>query len=122
MKEASVLRIKRKIVGDRYKAAILLLDGYIDSNTAPQLKETLLSLGKEIHRFILDFSDVQYVSSAGWGIVLARIKEHREHGGDIVFVNMSKEISSVYELLELDKVIKHYPNAQEALNGFGEVT
>jgi anti-anti-sigma factor len=108
-------------MGKQKSIAILTLDGYIDSTTAAYLKDELLSLGRNIDRFILNFSGVEYVSSAGWGVILARIKEHREKGGDIIFTKMIKEVYSIYQLLELDKVIKYFPNIEESLKNFGEI-
>jgi len=122
MEETEELKITQTKVGEDHKTVILHLNGCIDSNTAPKLKEKLLSLGNEIHRFVLDFSEVEYISSAGWGVILGRIKENRDKEGDIVFVKMNNEVYSVYELLELNKVIKHFTNNQEALEYFGETT
>ncbi|UCG91167.1 MAG: STAS domain-containing protein [candidate division WOR-3 bacterium] len=118
MKEAEELKITQTITGDKQKIAILNLHGYLDSNTSPLLKERFLSLDSQTHCFVLDFSDVEYVSSAGWGVILGRIKDYRDKGGDIVFVRMNREVASVYELLELNKVMKHFITIQEAVHYF----
>lgn len=120
MKEAEELKITQTITGDKHKIAILSLHGYLDSNSSPRLKERFLSLDSETHRFVLDFRDVEYVSSAGWGVILGRIKDYRDKGGDIVFVKMNREVASVYELLELNKIMKHFISIQEALQYFIE--
>jgi anti-anti-sigma factor len=120
MNENSDLKITQTLIGKGNKIAILVLNGYIDSNTANILKEKLLFLGSKINRFILDFAKVDYVSSAGWGVVLSRIRENRQKGGDIVFVNMIKEVYSIYDLLELHKVIKHFTNVEDGLEYYGE--
>jgi anti-sigma B factor antagonist len=122
MKETVELNVAVRVMGKQKPIAILTLDGYIDSTTAAYLKDELLSLGRDIDRFILNFSGVEYVSSAGWGVILARIKEHREKGGDIIFTKMIKEVFSIYQLLELDKVIKYFPNIEESLKNYGEIT
>lgn len=120
MKETVELRISSRIFGKQKTVAIMSLEGFIDSTTSVILKDELGSLGRDINRFILNFSGVEYVSSAGWGVILARIKEHREKGGDIVFTKMIKEVYSIYQLLELDKVIKCFANIEESLRYFGE--
>ncbi len=120
MKEAEELKITQIVTGDKHKIAILNLHGYLDSNTSPLLKERFLSLDNETHRFVLDFTDVEYVSSAGWGVILGRIKDYRDKGGDIVFVKMNKEVASVYELLELNNIMKHFITIQEALDYFSK--
>ena len=121
MNEEEQLTITHSIIGKENKVAVLIMQGYIDSNTATTLKEKLLFLGNSLFRFILDFGQVEYISSAGWGVVLSRIKENRQKGGDIVFINMMKEVYSIYDLLELNKVIRYFSNVNEALEYIGEV-
>ena len=104
---------------DSSDLAMLTLDGYINSTTAVQLKKEIEHLGKKIFRFIINFRGVAYVSSAGWGVVLTRIREFREKKGDIVFINMSDEVQSIFELLELDQVIKYFSTTRDALRYFG---
>ena len=102
--------------------ALLTLEGYIDSTTALLLKHEIEHLGKKIFRFIIDFSGVEYVSSAGWGVFLTCIREFRGKEGDIIFVNMSDEVQSVFQLIELNQVIKHFPTVDDALKYLGVST
>ncbi|UCC10964.1 MAG: STAS domain-containing protein [candidate division WOR-3 bacterium] len=104
---------------DSNDLAMLTLDGYINSTTAVQLKKEIEHLGKKIFRFIISFRGVEYVSSAGWGVVLTRIREFREKKGDIVFINMSDEVNSIFKLLELNQVIKYFSTTKDALRYFG---
>lgn len=119
MEENTGLRITSRLIGKDKNIALLTLDGYIDTMTAPLLKKELLSAGDNICRFIVHFGGVDYVSSAGWGVILGRIKENREKGGDIVFVKMNKDVYSIYELLDLKKVIKYFPKIEDSINFYG---
>lgn len=113
------LRITSHIVHGDDEIALLVLDGYIDSTTAVQLRKEIEHFGRKIVRFVINFAGVEYVSSAGWGVILARIREFREQKGDIVFVKMSDEVHSIFELLELSQIIKYFPTVEEALKHFG---
>lgn len=119
MEENTGLRITSRLIGKDKNIALLTLDGYIDTMTAPLLKKELLSAGDEICRFIIHFGGIDYVSSAGWGVILGRIKENREKGGDIVFVKMAKDVHSIYKLLDLTKVIKYFAKIEEGINYYG---
>ena len=118
MQAKTELKVTSRIL-DSDDIAMLTLDGYIDSTTAVLLKREIEHLGRKIFRFIINFRGVEYVSSAGWGVVLTRIREFREKKGDIVFVKMSEEVFSIFQLLELDQVIKYFPAAEDALRYFG---
>jgi anti-sigma B factor antagonist len=104
---------------DNDEIAVLRLNGYIDSMTAVQLKKEIERLGKKICRFIIDFAGVEYVSSAGWGGILTRIREFRGKKGDIVFIRMSEEVNSIFELLELNQVIRYFPTIEEGFRHLG---
>jgi stage II sporulation protein AA (anti-sigma F factor antagonist) len=113
------LRITSRLIGKDKNIALLTLDGYIDTMTAPLLKKELLSTDNNVCRFIIHFGGVDYVSSAGWGVILGRIKENREKGGDIVFVKMTKDVHSIFKLLDLTKVIKYFQKIEEGINYYG---
>lgn len=119
MEENTGLRITSRLIGKDKNIALFSMDGYIDTITAPLLKKELLSAGDNVCRFIINFGGVDYVSSAGWGVILGRIKENREKGGDIVFVKMTKDVHSIYKLLDLTKVIKYFPKIEEGINYYG---
>lgn len=119
MEEKTGLRITSRLIGKDKNIALLTLDGYVDTMTAPILKQELLSTDDNICRYIINFGGVDYVSSAGWGVILGRIKENREKGGDIVFVKMTKDVHSIYELLDLKKIIKYFTKIEDCINYYG---
>ncbi|MBN2620739.1 anti-sigma factor antagonist [candidate division WOR-3 bacterium] len=114
------LNIAESFIGRDKKTVIFILTGSIDTNTSIILKEKLLFLSNHVNRYVLDFGNVDYVSSAGWGVILSRLRDTRQNGGDIILVNMKKEVYSIYDLLELNKVIKYFTATEEALEFFGE--
>ncbi|HEX7318970.1 MAG TPA: STAS domain-containing protein [bacterium] len=117
--ETDSLKIQAHLLGRENKGAVLVLHGFIDSATAHLLKEKLLVLGKDINLFILDFGGVKFIASAGWGVILGRIKENRDKGGDIFFANMASDVLSIYKLLDLNKVTKYFTSVDEAVKHAG---
>ncbi|RKX30603.1 MAG: hypothetical protein DRP46_05065, partial [Candidatus Zixiibacteriota bacterium] len=91
------------------------VDGVIDTLTATQLEEVLDKLIKR-GRFgiILDLAGVDYISSAGWGIFISRIKEIRDNNGDIKLANMVPNVLEIYELLEFDNILSSYESVNSA--------
>jgi|GEM_PF-549717 len=122
MIENEELHIAESFIGHDKKTVILVMKGSIDTNTSINLKEKLLFLSGSVNYYIMDFGNVTYVSSAGWGVILSRLKDTRQGKGDILLVNMRKEVYSIYDLLELNKVVKYFPSVEEGLEHFGEKT
>jgi anti-anti-sigma factor len=97
----------------------VMVNGHLDSVTSTALEQTLKQLVSEgNHKFIIDLSDVSYISSGGWGIFTGEVRGLRERGGDIVLVGMSPEVYDVYELLGFDDVLKSFSIPQEATEYF----
>ncbi|UCD16898.1 MAG: STAS domain-containing protein [Candidatus Zixiibacteriota bacterium] len=99
--------------------SIVRVDGVIDTLTATQLEEVLDRTYKRgRYKVILDLAGVDYISSAGWGIFISRIKEVRENGGDIKLANLVPNVYEIYELLEFDNILGAYDNVNAARAGF----
>jgi len=107
---------------ERDRVSEIRVDGVIDTTTASELEEVIESLLKrQRYMIILDLAGVDYISSAGWGIFISRIKDVRNNRGDIKLANMIPNVYEIYELLEFDKVLKSYPSVDKAHNDFEDV-
>ena len=75
------------------------LSGRLDAMAAPLLDEELAnSLGGSIKNLALDFSGVQYVSSAGLRVILGAKKKTGRLGGVMVVRNVSKEVMEIFNI------------------------
>jgi anti-sigma B factor antagonist len=107
---------------ERDQVSEVRVDGVIDTITASDLEEVIESLLKrQRYMIILDLAGVDYISSAGWGIFISRIKDVRNNRGDIKLANMIPNVYEIYELLEFDKVLKSYPSVDKASDDFEDV-
>lgn len=99
--------------------SIIKVGGYIDTTTSSELEHHLNELLKQgSYNIIIDLGNVDYVSSAGWGIFISEIKGIREKGGDLKLVGMIPEVYEVFELLEFHYILKAFQTLQEAVNDF----
>ena len=90
--------------------------GFIDTTTAPEFEKRFQSvLIDKKYKLVIDLKDVNYISSAGWGIFISEIKRIRNQKGDLVFVGMSPEVAEVFELLEFNTILKSFPNVETAV-------
>lgn len=87
------MEIKKNINGG---AVDIALKGRLDTSTAPKLEEALGALeGVEALKF--DFSDLEYLSSAGLRALLAAQKTMNKQG-NMVLCNVNEDVMEVFEI------------------------
>lgn len=100
--------------------SIIRVGGYIDTTTSSELERALDSLLKSgVYYVIIDLGNVDYISSAGWGIFISEIKGIRERGGDLKLARMIPDVNEVFELLEFHYILKSFNSVEDALGDFG---
>jgi anti-sigma B factor antagonist len=95
--------------------------GYLDSSTFPRLEECvnrLIDSGN--YRYLFDLKDVEYISSAGLGVLMGILKRVREHDGDLKIVNVPGNIGRIFDLLGFSRIFNVYPDEADALASFGK--
>jgi anti-anti-sigma factor len=98
---------------------IVRVDGQIDTLTADELDRVIGTLVRQKRtRLVVDLAGAQYISSAGWGIFISRLRETREDGGDLKLARMTAPVRDVYDLLELDGVLAHFDRLDMAETHF----
>lgn len=75
----------------------LKLEGRLDTATAPQLESCLNDTLDGVISLILDFSALDYISSAGLRVLLSAQKRMNKQGG-MVIRNVNEEINEVFEM------------------------
>lgn len=101
---------------------IIHLSGVVDASTIDEFENVLeFLISQSYFKFIVDLSQVDFISSAGWGIFVSELKRLRENGGDLVLVGMEPDITDVFLLLELDTILESYPKIDDGLRRFGSL-
>ncbi len=93
------MTIEKKVEGT---TACLKLSGWLDTQTSPQLEEEIGSLGSEITALILDFAELEYISSAG---MRQLVSAYKKMNGALTLRNVSAEVMSVISMTGIDKRI-----------------
>ena len=75
----------------------LALEGRLDTGTAPQLEAELKSSLDGVTTLVLDFTGLEYISSAGLRVLLGAQKVMAKQGG-MVIRNVNEVISEVFEV------------------------
>ncbi|MFC1504234.1 STAS domain-containing protein [Spirochaetota bacterium] len=113
------LEVTTEYLGADRTIAIIRAKGYIDTVTVPEIEKNIQQLLEQNkYKIIMDLKDINYVSSAGWGVFVSEIKDIRRNGGDFVLIGMSPDVHDVYELMEFSTILKAFPSIKEALENF----
>ncbi|MBU3819630.1 MAG: STAS domain-containing protein [Candidatus Faecalibacterium intestinavium] len=82
----------------------LLLEGRLDTATAPQLEKQLNEALDGVTHLVMDFSSLEYISSAGLRVLLSAQKRMNKQG-DMVLRNVNEVISEVLEITGFSEIL-----------------
>jgi anti-anti-sigma factor len=101
------------------KTVVLAPAGRIDMATADQFRERLIPLissaaaaGESV---VLDFSGVDYISSAGLRVLMLAAKEARSSGGRIAVAALQPLVNEIFQISRFDKVVACHVGVNDAL-------
>jgi anti-sigma B factor antagonist len=113
------IQVSVEKIGVQGDISVIRVGGYIDTTTSSELERALDSLLKAgVVHIVIDLGNVDYISSAGWGIFISEIKGIRERGGDLKLARMIPDVYEVFELLEFHYILKAYDTVEEAVRDF----
>lgn len=87
--------------GNSLKVAI---EGRLDTTTAPQLEEELKKSYEGVEKLELDFSKLEYISSAGLRVLLSAQKVMNKQGS-MVIKNVNEEINEIFEVTGFSDIL-----------------
>ena len=98
---------------------VIVLRGTIDALTAPKVIEAFAKHINDGHPYVVvDFANVEFMSSAGLRALLASVKEARGKGGDLRIAAVPATIEKILKMAGFYTIIKVYASAAEAQASF----
>lgn len=82
----------------------LALEGRLDTTTAPQLEAEVKSALADVTELVLDFSQLEYLSSAGLRVILAAQKIMNKQG-KMVIRHVNETILEVFEVTGFSDIL-----------------
>jgi anti-anti-sigma factor len=118
-REWQSLRVEATTVGERGEIAVLSLGGIIDTVSAEKLRASVDQIiGNGRLKVVVDMSQVEYVSSGGWGVFTERLREVRRAGGDIKLFGMDPDVYYVFTMLGFNIVLSSFDILADAIEDF----
>jgi len=92
----------------------------LDEQNIQVIGEQLFSLVDEqgLKKILLNFSNVEYLSSAALGKLITLNKKLQQAGGKLILCNIDAQIFEVFEITKLDRFFKIIKDEQAALQAF----
>jgi anti-anti-sigma factor len=94
---------------------IVAISGSLDSSTSPEAQKSLDSVVATAKKVMLDFSDLDYISSAGLRILLGAAKQLRASGGTLGMFGLNQSVREVFEISGFSSILSVYQSEAEAL-------
>ncbi len=98
---------------------ILEVNGSVDSSTVGHFESKIqeLILDKKI-KLILNLKKLNYISSAGMGILLYFNRHLKNSNGDLILTHINDKVQEVFEILELPRLLNVMNTVEDAINHF----
>ncbi len=102
------------------KALIIEVSGRLDAATAPEFEEaSLASTEQEENRVVLDFSGLEYISSAGLRSMLILGKKIKAANGTMMVVGLTGIVREVFDISGCGALFPDHPTLEAALEAMG---
>ena len=108
------------LVENRGDVTILAPRHRVDTNTAPEVEKVIWeNIGDGDGKMVIDFSQVDYISSAGLRVLLKTAKQMKKGGGKFGLCNLNDQIREVLELSGFMGIIDCHDTVDDCIATFG---
>jgi anti-sigma B factor antagonist len=95
--------------------------GYLNAHTAKHFEDVLQNLVDENRLLIvINCHRLDYIASAGLGVIMGFIDTVRENSGDIRLCAMNSTVKSIFEVLGFTELYSIFDNEEKAIRSFSE--
>jgi anti-sigma B factor antagonist len=109
-----------EIIEEKQNAiSIFKLNGRLDSNTSQGFEKKIFdAISDGSKNMIVDFKDLDYISSAGLRVILKATKALNREEGKIMLCSMQDYVKEVFEIAGFDSFLSIVGTMDEALQSF----
>ena len=98
---------------------IFKLSGRLDSNTSQGFEKKIFqAIDDGSKNMIIDFKDLDYISSAGLRVILKATKALKREEGKMMLCDMQDYVKEVFEIAGFDSFLPIVGTMDDALQGF----
>ncbi len=95
---------------------VVFIKGRIDAVTAPEFEKSIANMiDKGENTFLINFNNLDYISSAGLRSILAAGKKLKEKKGEIIFSGLQGSVKEVFTISGFYSIFKIFDTDNDAL-------
>ena len=104
-------------VEEKGDVVVVRLQGRLDAASSPQLEKKIYSIIESGYfKIILNFSGVDYLSSAGMRLMLSVSKKLKHLAGKVVACSLNDEIMDIIKMAGFQNVLEIYPTEEDSFS------
>ncbi|UCF92467.1 MAG: STAS domain-containing protein [Desulfobacterales bacterium] len=109
-----------EIIEEKQNAVnIFKLNGRLDSNTSQGFEKKIFqAITDGSKSLVIDFKNLDYISSAGLRVILKATKAIKREEGQIMLCDMQDYVKEVFEIAGFDSFLPIVPTMEDALKSF----
>ena len=101
--------------------SVLEIGGVLDIGSLEVLQKKITELiGQGKRNYLIDFHDIDRISSLGLGVLIAICKSVRKVDGCLALCTLSQEVKDVFQITRLIGIFHIFSNQKDAFVGFKE--
>ena len=104
---------------DKEDVKVARFEGKLDTNTTPEAEAQLGELlERGATKILVDFKDLDFVSSAGLRILLATAKKLGSRGGALRVCGLNETVQDIFDISGFSTLLRVFDNEQDAMADF----
>ncbi len=101
------------------EVSVLSFEGNLDTNTAPQAQAQINQLiDGGSSKILINFDELNYISSAGLRVLLATAKKLKTTDGDLKICGLNKTVQEVFDISGFSSILSVVATEEDALAAF----
>ena len=111
-----LVQVREEARGD---LLVVKMNGRLDALSTPSVEKKIFEyINEEHYKLLLDFSGVDYLSSAGMRMLLSVTKKLKSYSGKLVLCSVTPNVMDVLKMSGFDHVLELTKTEEDAVHRF----
>ncbi len=103
---------------NKVDVVVVSIGGSIDAHVAVQFEQKMNEVLSKSSKIVLDLSKLDYIATAGLGVLAAAKNQASAKGGDVIIAAPIDKVKKVFDTMGFSKVFKITATVDEAVSSF----